>query len=76
LGEKKQSYRPYGRKPDDATKKDGIPMLCYGKGNSFHKLKHALSEAAFKEFGNLGKLINLGKYYIPEFNQPTLPPQE
>jgi hypothetical protein len=39
-GEKKQSYQPY------ATKKDGIPMLHYGKGNNFHKFKHALSEAA------------------------------
>jgi hypothetical protein len=29
---------------------------------------------ALKEYGNLGKLINLGKYYIPEFSQPTLPP--
>jgi hypothetical protein len=67
-GEKKQGYRPYGKKPDDTTKKDGIPMLHYGKGNNFHKFKHALSEAALKDFGNLGKLINLGKYYVPEFN--------
>jgi hypothetical protein len=72
-GEKKQSYRPYGKRPDDTTKKNGIPMLHYGKGNNFHKFKDALSEAALKEFGNLEKLINLGKYYVPEFN-PTLPP--
>jgi hypothetical protein len=26
-----------------------------------------------KEYGNLGKLINLGKYYVPVFSQPTLP---
>jgi hypothetical protein len=48
-------------------------MLRYGKGNNFHKFKHALSKVAFKEFGNLGKLINLGKYYVPVFN-PMLPP--
>jgi hypothetical protein len=72
-GEKKQSYRPYGKKPDDATRKDGIPMLHYGKGNNFHKFKHALSEVASKEFGNLGKLIHLGKYNVPVFNL-TLPP--
>jgi hypothetical protein len=72
-GEKKQSYWPYGKKPDNATKKDGIPMLCYGKGNNFHKFKHALSEVALKEFWNLAKLINLGKYYVPVFN-PMLPP--
>jgi hypothetical protein len=34
------------KKPDEATKKDGIPMLRYGKGNNFHKFKHALSEVA------------------------------
>jgi hypothetical protein len=73
LGEKKQSFRPYGRKSDDTTKKDGIPMLRFGKGNNYHKFKHALSEVALKEFGNLGKLINLGKYYTPVFSQPTLP---
>jgi hypothetical protein len=41
-------------------KKDGIPMLRYGKSNNFHKFKHVLSEAALKEFGNLGKLITWG----------------
>jgi hypothetical protein len=49
-------------------------MLRFGKGNHFHTFKQALSEVALKEYGNLGKLINLGKYYIPEFSQPTLPP--
>jgi hypothetical protein len=70
---KKQSHRLYGRKPEE-NKKDGIPMLRFGKGNNFHKFKQALSEVALREYGNLGKLINLGKYYVPEFSQPTLPP--
>jgi hypothetical protein len=42
-----------------------MPILKYGKGNNFHKFKVALSEAAQKGFGNLGKLIELEKYYIP-----------
>jgi hypothetical protein len=75
LNEKKQSYRTSGRRPDDMKKgADGKPMLCFGKGNNFHKFKQVLWEAALKEYGNLGKLINLGMYYIPEFSQPTLPP--
>jgi hypothetical protein len=70
---KKQSHRLYGRKPEE-IKKDGIPMLRYGKGNNFHKFKQALSEVALREYGNLGKLINLGKYYVPQFSQPSMPP--
>jgi hypothetical protein len=75
--EKKQGggHRYFVRKPDDNKKmSDGIPMLKFGKGNNFHKFKHALSEVALKEFGNLGKLINLGKYYVPQINQASLPP--
>ena len=73
--EKKQSGGQcfYLRKQDDTKKStDGIPVLRYGKGNNFHKFKHALSEVALKEFGNLGKLINLGKYYVPQINQASL----
>jgi hypothetical protein len=75
--DKKQSggQRFYLCKQDDTKKStDGIPVLRYGKGNNFHNVKHALSEVALKEFGNLGKLINLGKYYIPQINQASLPP--
>jgi hypothetical protein len=42
-----------------------IPILKYRKGNNFHKFKVALSEAALKEFWNLGKLIKLENYYLP-----------
>jgi hypothetical protein len=70
LSEKKQGYRPYGRSADDTKKStDGITMLRYGQGNNFHQFKQA-SEAALEEYGNL---INLGKYYVPEFSQPTPP---
>jgi hypothetical protein len=43
LNEKKQSYRTSGRRPDDMQKgADGKPMLCFGKGNNFHKFKQVL----------------------------------
>jgi hypothetical protein len=70
---KRQSHRLYCRKPEK-IKKDGVPMLRYGKENNFHKFKQALSDVALKEYGNLGKLINLGKYYVPQFSQPSMPP--
>jgi hypothetical protein len=34
-----------------------------------------LSEAKLKEYGNLGKPINVGKYYVPCLNQLTLQPE-
>jgi hypothetical protein len=72
-GEKKQSFRPYGRKSDDTTRKDGIPMLRFGKGNNYHKFQHALSEVALKEFGNLVKLttyLYLTRHYHQECPYP------
>jgi hypothetical protein len=74
--EKKKGGYPFkGRRPDKTKKSpDSILVLCVGKGNNFHKFKHALSEATLKEYRNLGKLINLGKYYVHEFSQLNLPP--
>jgi len=54
--EKKKTFKQYARKPEEA-KAGVIPMLKYGKGNNFYKFKAALSEAALREYGNLGKLI-------------------
>jgi hypothetical protein len=45
-------------------------MLKYGKDNNFYKFKAALSEAALKAYGNLGKLIEFEKYYIPTLVLP------
>jgi hypothetical protein len=60
---KKGGYCFHGRRPDEMRKCPyGIPRLCFSKGNTFHKFKHALSEVALKYCRNLGKLINLGKY--------------
>jgi hypothetical protein len=48
----------------------GLPMLKYGKGNNYFKFKQALAEMVIKEYGNLGKLIELEKYYIPKLELP------
>jgi flagellar basal body rod protein FlgC len=45
-------------------------MLKYAKGNYFYKFKAALSEAALREYGNLGKLIEQEKYYVPVLDLP------
>ena len=37
-------------------------MLKYGHGN-FHVFKEALSTECLMKYGNVGKLIELGKYY-------------
>jgi len=41
-------------------------MLRYGKGNNFYKFREALSEVAMEKYGNLGKLIDLERYYLPD----------
>jgi hypothetical protein len=61
---KKKLFRPYGRTPKEETK-GGLPMLRFGKGNNFYKFKAQLSNVAIEKYGNLGKLIELEKYYTP-----------
>jgi hypothetical protein len=61
--QKKKPFRKYGRKPEEEK---GIPMLRYGKGNNFYKFRSALSDVATETFGNLGKLIDLKEYYVPQ----------
>ena len=53
---------------NDFKKKDPeeIPVLKYGPANNFSKFKEAISKSALKNYGQLGKLIKLGKYYVPE----------
>jgi hypothetical protein len=63
-GSKGKPFRRYGRKPEEEKK--GIPILRYGKGNNFYKFRETLSEVAMEKFGNLGKLIDLEEYYLPE----------
>ncbi len=45
----------------------GIPILKLGKTNNFYKFRAALSNEATERYGNLGKLIDLEKYYAPTF---------
>jgi len=40
-------------------------MLRFGKGNNFYKFRTQLSNVAIERYGNLGKLIELERYYIP-----------
>jgi hypothetical protein len=61
---KGKPFRRYGRKLEEERR--GIPMLRYGKGNNFYKFRETLSEVAMEKFGNLGKLIDLEEYYLPE----------
>jgi hypothetical protein len=61
--QKKKPFRNFGRKPEEK----GIPMLKYGRSNNFYKFRTALSNEATERYGNLGKLIDLEKYYLPTF---------
>ncbi len=67
--EKRQQRKPWHRKGQhgEIKKKDpeAIPVLKYGPGNNFAKFKEAISKVALKEYGDLGKLIRQGAYYIP-----------
>ena len=59
-------------KPAFHKKKDSeeIPVLKYGPGNNFSKFKEAISNAALKENGALGKLIKQGSYVKIEPKEP------
>ena len=49
----------------------GIVVLKNGLSNNFHMHKNTLAEAAIREFGFLGLLIEEGYYYEPKFEIPT-----
>jgi hypothetical protein len=51
-------------KSTDKKELSEVPILKYGQStNNFIKFKEALSTATLIEFGNVGKLIQLGTYY-------------
>jgi hypothetical protein len=56
--QKKRPFRNFGRKPEE---------LKYGKSKNFFKFRTALSNEAMERYGNLGKLIDLEKYYTLNF---------
>jgi hypothetical protein len=64
--------RRHGNNAQSAgTKKnpEDVPLLRFGNNNNFHKFSEALSKVALREYGHLGKLIELEKYY--EAKMPT-----
>jgi hypothetical protein len=69
---KQEQHKPWQKKHQyqhpETKKKDPeeIPILKYGPNNNLLKFKEALSKAALKNYGNLGKLIKQGSYYTPE----------
>jgi len=71
-GQQRQQRKPWQKNQrhyrHDIKKKDPeeIPVLKYGPANNFSKFKEAVSKTALKNYGQLGKLIKLGKYYVPE----------
>ena len=68
-GQQKRSlcWQRKGQYNSEPKKKDAeaIPILKYGPSNNFAKFKEAISKVALKEYGDLGKLIHQGIYYIP-----------
>jgi hypothetical protein len=74
-----QGYKPWLRKSGRgqgkeqiAKKKDPeeVPILTFGPNNNFAKFKEASSKA-LREYGDLGRLIDAGKYYSAEPPEPT-----
>ena len=76
MGEAKKDGKQDGKKPwENGGKKwpprttpsnapKAVPMLRYGQSN-FHVFKEALSTECLTKFGNLGKLVEMGTYYVP-----------
>jgi len=72
-GNQRYQRKPWQRRNQnqgrfETKKKDPeeIPVLKYGPSNNFSKFKEAISKTALKNYGQLGKLIKLGKYFEPE----------
>jgi hypothetical protein len=59
----KLRWQRKGQHSSEPKKKDAeaIPILKYGPSNNF-PFKEAISEAALKQYGNLGKLPHQGSY--------------
>jgi hypothetical protein len=45
-------------------------MLTFGPNNNFAKFKEALASKALREYGDLGRLIESGHYYVPDLPDP------
>jgi hypothetical protein len=76
-----QRYKPWLRKSgrgggqgreQSSKKKDPeqLPILTFGPNNNFAKFKEALATKALREYGDLGRLIESGHYYVPDLPDP------
>lgn len=43
---------------------EGIPILRFSPNNNFAKFKEALAKKVLIEYGDLGRLIESGKYFV------------
>jgi len=73
-GHEEQKRRPQGSqffnmKPE-TERKEGVPVLRYGKGNNFFAFQQALYRRALRDYGDLAKLITLNKHYKPTLERP------
>jgi len=66
-GNRQRKWQKYKPRSDQPKKKDPeeIPILKYGPQGNFAKFKEAISKAALRDYGHLGKLIETGDYYKP-----------
>ena len=66
-GHRQRKWQKYKPRTDQPKKKDPeeIPILKYGPQGNFAKFKEAISKAALRDYGHLGKLIDTGEYYKP-----------
>ena len=62
-GERRQWDNGKKHRPRQPTEPRTVPMLVFGRDN-FHLLKEALSTECLSKFWNLGKMIELGVYYV------------
>ncbi len=75
-----QGYKPWlrnsgkGQSKEQITKRkdpEQVTILTFGPNNNFAKFKEALASKALREYGDLGRLIDAGKYYSAEPPEPT-----
>ena len=59
-----------GNRPSRAEKepadRNAVPMLRHGTENNFPTFKKKLAVAVLEKYNDLGRMIDLGEYYVPE----------
>ena len=54
-----------GRSERPPADRNAVPTLRYGKDNNFASFKKKLSVAALETYKDLGRMFDLGEYYVP-----------